>query len=163
MLTVNAGMTLMDGVIASAGNLEDYFAFCAVNGLGYSDEVQSGQALQSTGLSYQISRPPTNDHITIKPVLVLFNQTVMDMAIQQLGSLEAVFALAQLNNMAVSDDIATGQQLSYNITPYNKAVLKTYQDNGYKPATGTTSPGQSEPVENEGIGYWAIGFDFIVS
>jgi len=163
MLTVKAGMTLMDGVIASAESLEDYFAFCALNGLGYSDDVQAGQTLQGTGLLYQINRPPTNDHITIKPVLVQFNQTLADMAIQQLGSLEDFFALAKLNNMAFSDDIASGQQLSYSLTPYNKAVLKIYQDNGYKAATGTTAPGQTVPVEYEGIGYWAIGFDFIVN
>lgn len=163
MLTVKAGMTLMGAVITSAGSLEDYFAFCALNGLGYSDDVQAGQTLQGTGLLYQISRPPTNDHITIKPVLVQFNQTIADMAIQQLGSLEDVFALARLNNMAFSDDLITGQQLSYSLTPYNKAVLKIYQDNGSKPATGTTAPGQTVPVEYEGIDYWAISFDFTIS
>lgn len=163
MLTVKAGMSLMDAVIASAGSLEDYFAFCALNGLSYSDDIQAGQALQGTGLLYQIGRPPTNDHITIKPVLVQFNQTIADMAIQQLGSLEDVFTLAKLNNMAFSDDLVTSQQLSYSLTPYNKAVLKIYQDNGYKPATGTIAPGQTKPVEYEGIGYWSIGFDFIIS
>jgi len=162
-MRVEQGMTLVDAVIATAGSMEDYFAFCALNDLGYTDDVQSGESLQATGNKYQASARLTNDHITIKPVFTLFNQTVFDMATQQLGSLEAVFALAQLNNMALSDDLQTGQQLNYSITPFNKAVLKIYQDNGYKPATGCTLPGQQPPVGLQGIGYWAIGFDFIVS
>jgi hypothetical protein len=163
MQTVSKGMSLLDAVVASAGSLEDWFAFCLLNNLGFSDDVQPGELLQATGLSYPISRPPTNDQVTIKQVLTLFNQTSMDMSIQQLGSLEAWFALCALNGLNYSDDLATGQGLNYSITPYNKAALKIFTDNGYKPATGIKLPGTNQPVQLEGISYWAIGFDFIVS
>jgi hypothetical protein len=161
MVTVKQGMSQLDAVIASAGSLEDWFAFAALNGLGYSDDVETGQTLKSTGLIYQVNVPPNNDHVTVKPVYPLQNQTLMDMAIQQLGSIEAFFALANLNGMAFSDDLVAGEQLNYSITPFNKAVLKTYQDNGYKPATGKQVAPETAVLQ--GIGYWMIGLNFIVS
>ena len=104
-MLVKTGMTLPDAVILSANSMEDFFAFCALNNLGYTDNILPGATLQSTGISYIASSVPNFDYITVKPVNVMVGQTLMDMATQQLGSLEGWFALALLNNMAYSDDL----------------------------------------------------------
>jgi hypothetical protein len=162
MLTVKQGMTMLDAVIASAGSLEDWFAFCALNNLCYGANVTAGQQLAGTGNLYQASSKPDFSYLGVKPVTVLQGQSSMDMSIQQLGSLESWFALCALNGLGYSDDLGAGQALNYSLTPYSKAVLAVYQANGYKPATAVTNPGQAAPVQLAGIGYWALEGDFVV-
>ncbi|MFS2189808.1 hypothetical protein ACCC92_24240 [Mucilaginibacter sp. Mucisp84] len=101
--------------------------------------------------------------LNTKPVEVLEGQTLADLAIQNFGSIEAWFSFAELNGKAITDDLYSGQVLQYSTTPNNKQVLQTYTDNGYKPASATTVPGQEQPDQLTGIDYWIIGNDFIVS
>lgn len=161
-MLVEVGQTLLDAVILSANSMEDLFTFCALNNLGYTDNITPGASLQATGLSYVPSSVPSYDYITVKPVNVMLGQTIMDMATQQVGSIEGMFALAALNNMAYSDGLAAGQSFNYGTTAYNAAMLQIFKANNYKPATGTTLPAQQTPVIPSGIGYWGISFDFVV-
>ena len=162
-IEVKSGMTLLDAAAASAGSAEDFFSFVLLNGLSFTDDIAPGTVLQTTGKTYKASLPPNNDHITVKAILIFPGQTLADMAIQQLGSVEAIFALANLNGLSISDEIMPGQTLNYSLTPYDKNVYKLYQDKKLKPASAVSKPGQETPVDLEGIGYWIIQKDFIVS
>lgn len=87
-------------------------------------------------------------------------QTIVDLAAQELGSVEAAFLLAVKNDLSLSDVLAPGQVL--NLSDVQDQTLVNYlKQKNIKPATGLSD--DETQVINEGIGYWAIGVDFIVS
>ena len=70
-------------------------------------------------------------------VTVVNNQSLTDVAVQVYGSAEAVFILADENNLSVTDLLTAGQQLDYsseNIV--NKRVVDYYKANSIHPVTG---------------------------
>lgn len=89
-------------------------------------------------------------------------QCLMDFAIQHCGSATAIVAIAMLNNISVTEDVAAGTDLL--LPPVvNQQVVNYFKTNNLIPAT---QPQKEKPFynsKNEGIGYWAIGHDFIVS
>ena len=156
------GMNPLDAAIATAGSVEDIFALAALNGIGITDDLVPGTVLQGTGLTYQAASVITNSQVVTNLVKVLAGQCLFDIAMQQLGSIEPVFALAGLNGNSITDDLLAGSKVNYSLTPYSQKVLKIYQDNQYKPASGLTVPGQPKPIMLEGIDYWGIEYDFVV-
>lgn len=84
-------------------------------------------------------------------------QVLLDTAIQECGSIEAVFALALLNGLSITDDLIVGSVLE---SPgiWNKEVQNYYTINALHPASG--DQGLQLPG---GIGNWAIQYEFIVS
>lgn len=88
-------------------------------------------------------------------IIVSELQNMMDVALQNTGSLEATFDLAVLNNISVTEDLAAGSDMFYE-TVVNKAVVAAFNT---KPATRDVAP-QLLPG---GIGYMQIMTDFIVS
>ncbi len=60
-------------------------------------------------------------------------QTLADIAVQYLGSEEAVFALASLNSLGVTDELTAGQNLELPAV-VNKRVRRVYELGGYEPA-----------------------------
>lgn len=84
-------------------------------------------------------------------------QTLEDIAIQYCGSEESVFALATLNGLGFTDDVTPGQELILPTVAVPRAV-KVLSDGDFQPATWET-----DTAAPEGIGYWIIGDDFIVS
>lgn len=87
--------------------------------------------------------------ITVKP-----GQALEDIAIQHCGDYSAIFQLAKLNSLNLTDDLVPGQSLVLPVT-VNARVRSVYADRGYVPASGV------EVVE-EGIGYWGIEYEFTV-
>lgn len=88
-------------------------------------------------------------------VKVQAGQTLLDIAIQELGSADAVAALAFLNELDITAEITAGQVLKLpEVT--NKRVVRALDEAGIFPATHI-----SEILE--GIDYWGIEYDFIVS
>jgi hypothetical protein len=95
----------------------------------------------------------------MKQVEVLEGQTLIDLAMQELGDASRLFELSDLNGMLPSDDLAAGQIISVpEPTEEKREIVKALK--ARKPAT------KNEIVEEqlkEGIGYWGIGTNFKVS
>lgn len=91
-------------------------------------------------------------------VIVLAGQTIPDIAMQQSGSVEAMFALAVNNGLSITDNLPVGSSLTYGATPYDSTVAKIFQDGNYKPASNDSSP-----AGGGGIGSETIGTDFNVT
>ncbi len=81
--------------------------------------------------------------------------SIFDVALAQFGSIEQAFDLALENNISLTDNIA-GKMLNTTLVATNPATVNYYRNNNVMPATAAKSSG-------EGIGYWAIGIDFVVS
>ena len=85
-------------------------------------------------------------------------QTPVDIAIQEYGSFEGVFALAERNGISITEVLAAGQELE--TAPQDvvdKLVSERFRVQGVKPATELENPLQ------EGIGFWAIEYDFVIN
>ena len=86
------------------------------------------------------------------------HQTLMDIALQECGSTDALFALAALNNLEPTQDVAPGTLLLLPAVLDEKKV-KYLKDGGYKVVTGPLLINE----RYEGLDYWAIELDFIIT
>jgi len=76
-------------------------------------------------------------------IVVLNNQTLLDIAIQEYGTIESVFELAIANDLSITDELATGtillipefSTLTNEPIITNKEILNYYKKNKIKPAT----------------------------
>jgi hypothetical protein len=94
----------------------------------------------------------------MKTVAIAVEQNIYDIAVQEYGSIEGILQLRQLNDFSFSQDIQPGDDvvIDNNVVDKNiKEILQLYP----KIATGNDFDKQVL----EGIGYWAIGVDFVVS
>lgn len=93
--------------------------------------------------------------MAIRTITVASGQTLPDIAVQHCGDVAAWSEIAQLNSLGLTAEITSGQSL---IVPdvYNKRNEQFIRVGGYRPAVGPYTV-------LEGIDYWAIGYDFIVS
>ncbi|WP_282333238.1 hypothetical protein [Pinibacter soli] len=89
-------------------------------------------------------------------VKAMAGQTLIDLAIQASGSLEALFDIALLNGISITDELTIGQ--IYKLT---EVVDDSVVNNLYplKPASALFDISD----QSEGIDYWAIEKDFIVN
>ncbi|MDR2410121.1 MAG: LysM domain-containing protein [Bacteroidales bacterium] len=61
-------------------------------------------------------------------------QTLFDIAIMQCGDVEAAFAIMQMNDLSVTEELQTGQEISVPDT-YNRRITEFYSINSINPAT----------------------------
>ncbi len=91
-------------------------------------------------------------------VQVLSGQNLLDIAVQAAGSVEAVLEIAAANGMSITDTLKPGTILSIPQVA-DRQVADYYAANALKPATGNLP----DNIGAGGIGYMAIGVDFVVS
>ena len=97
-------------------------------------------------------------------VKVKERQTMFDVALEYLGGAEGAFALAERNGRSITDPLPEGTLLSYDAADVvNAKVVQHYTTNGICPATAITQDEINAILATcEGIGYWEIGYDFII-
>lgn len=96
-------------------------------------------------------------------IIVLHNQTFHDIAIQYAGDVSKAFLIASANGRAISDDLVAGETLVIPNTERND-VLTYFTQRVIQPATAINNLiSDVEEPQLEGIGYWFIGDDNIVS
>lgn len=97
-------------------------------------------------------------------IIVLHNQSLLDLAIQHTGAVENAFAIAVANGLSITDELEAGENIG--LTAYdiqqNKDILSYYTAKKLQPATGLSSQ-QLSNDKPQGIDYWAIQMDFVVS
>lgn len=90
-------------------------------------------------------------------VKVKHRQTPIDIAVLQSGNISGVFELALLNNVSISKELASGEELATG-TVINEDIVRELKSRNARPARGIKPPNGN----NEGIGYWRVFVDFIV-
>lgn len=96
-------------------------------------------------------------------ITVTSQQSTLDLALQHCGSMEAAFDLAVLNGLSITDDLADGQQLDIPAA-LSKDVTNYYAVHDIRPATAITTEAINDIIgSGEGIEFWAIEYDFVVS
>lgn len=91
-------------------------------------------------------------------VQVIANQSLADIAIQEAGGIEGLFAIAALNSISITDAIQGGTELMLPAVPANRDVAGYYASRKLRPATWV-----DDSFIPSGIEFWGIEFDFIVS
>jgi hypothetical protein len=92
----------------------------------------------------------------MRVIKVIEDQTLLDVAVQEYGNSEGVFWLVEDNpNLnGITDNIFKGDELLLRDKKINKNMVNFLSE--YSIATAKDARG-------EGIGYWIVGNDFIVS
>lgn len=81
-------------------------------------------------------------------VKVLEGQSLLDVAIQTSGTVEAAIDMATINGMSITDDLECMELRTVSIV--NRLVQQYYEKRAIKPATAITEKGQIfEDVFNE--------------
>lgn len=91
-------------------------------------------------------------------IAVRDRQSLVDIALQACGSVEAVFAIAERNGLAITDDLVVGQTLTYETADIeDKQVVAAYASSGVFPAGAADARTIEElltyvdPDDNSGI------------
>lgn len=87
-------------------------------------------------------------------------QSLLDIAVQTSGGVEAAFDLAAANDVSVSEPLAAGAQLE-TVAVADKMVLERYTARQVRPAT-ELSDEEIEAAPYGGIGFMGIEIDFMV-
>ena len=160
------GETLFDVAVRDYGHMQGVFNLAKDNGIGMTDDLSPGtelkvddsisfKALKGISISLQTTELP-ND-VTAEP-----SQNMFDLAVQVYGDLSGVFNLAKDNGKEMTGELTAGEVLKSRKEVANKLIVDFYKGRNIKPATGL-SPEESNELKPEGIDFWAIEYDFIVS
>lgn len=84
-------------------------------------------------------------------------QCLADIALQECGSFEAVFALAERNGLSITDDLEVGQMLAYELADVlDRRVVDEYVADGICPAAMVDERTIAELItvvpEDDGLG-----------
>lgn len=94
-------------------------------------------------------------------VKVKDRQSLLDMAVQTAGSVEAAFRLSVHNDVSLTDDLQDGQVLD-TVPVEHAGTVRRYEAQRIEPATAL-SVEEKAALAQEGIGFMGIEIDFIVS
>lgn len=180
--------SFFDVAIQKLGSCEAAFALALENGLSLTDELTPGTSLELPAkrnnkvadyfrklnvapATYAESASSQSENIEViywsnalkrqTGVRVSEKQSLFDVAIQKGGSFESVMELALLNGLSITDSLLPGQQLELPVAIDND-VVNYFSSKGIVPETTSIESDDSVPVL-EGIDYWGIEVDFIVS
>ncbi len=93
-------------------------------------------------------------------VKVYNGQTLIDIAVQELGDPARVMEVAELNDMNVTDELVSGAMVIVPVFDKSKrSHVILFADPANRPASGLNI---NEAALPEGIGYWYLENDFIV-
>lgn len=93
---------------------------------------------------------------------VLQGQSLFDIALQHCGAADAAYDIALLNGLSITDALEVGAQLE--LPPaMSVAVMRHYASAGIKPATALTKAQEQDTIGGEGVEFWAIEINFVVS
>lgn len=89
-------------------------------------------------------------------------QSMLDIAMEHLGTTEAAWDIAQTNGLSLTDDLKLEPMLKPAIT--NQRIVTNFLTLRHSPATGITNAEINQQLgAGEGIEFWAIEYDFVVS
>jgi len=87
-------------------------------------------------------------------------QSLLDMALQTSGGVDAAFDLAEANGVSISEPLEAEAELE-TVAAADKNVLAKYEARGIRPATELSAE-EVEAAPYGGIGYMGIEIDFVV-
>ena len=162
-VTTGSGQSILDMCVQEYGTLESLFQMHLDNGLSEFPAVLPAGLVIMIDQSYELPVPIVviiPEPVIVKTVPVRPYQTILDICLQEYGTLESLFRMHQDNLLSEFPAVLlSGQEITidaYYESPYPLSVKLLQQSN---PATGKVI-GYVRPG---GIGFMEIGVDFIVN
>lgn len=94
-------------------------------------------------------------------VKVKDRQSLLDMAVQTAGSMEAAFNLSVANGVSLTG-ILTDEQVIDTVPADNNEIVRRYSAQNINPATALSEE-EAAALAQEGINFMGIEIDFVVS
>lgn len=98
--------------------------------------------------------------------IVQTRQNLLDIALQQCGTMEAAYEMADLNGISLTDDLSVGTALMLPATDLFADASKTiqhYTANHIVPATAIDQQSIATLLDGgKGIDFWGIEYNFVV-
>jgi hypothetical protein len=181
---VGNGQTAIDIALQECGAVEASFAICVLNNLTIYEALETGSLIETIAIVEKDivqllateKRKPSSIYeeigivgiagrsvgdvrnVDVNAAVVARNgQTPIDIALQECGAVEASFAICLLNNLTIYEAIESGLIVRSTDVIDNNLVEMLDSENR-KPSSINNSI-----IALEGIGYWLISEDFIVS
>ena len=91
------------------------------------------------------------------------NQNILDIALQEYGSIETVFDVLEDNEQFdITGDLSVYQDLKVGREAFKRDIVAYYMANNVKPATGTTREDELLSNDLSGINFMTIEQDFVI-
>lgn len=158
MPLINKHETLLDFVVKSAGSVAGLFDVALLNGNSITDDIAAGTQLKTLpvqlvpGVAFIPPAVVQPRRLELKK-----HQSLADYSTQYAGSVEAWFALAQLNGLRITDEVADGTVLAVDVL--NQKTVDYFIQKG----VDVVSAKKASEIKPGGIGYMQIQNDFKVS
>ena len=184
------GQSFFDVAIIGCGSAGAALSLAIKNGLSVTDTLAPGQPLAlteavnprvvdyfatrgidiATAFGDLLTNPAPTVVVTVvgstvfvgDAVKAVDNQSLFDIAVERLGSAEAALAIAIKNGRSITDQLGAGEAV-YLTGMVNQDIADYYSQKAIKPCFGTNVDNSGDELAQEGIGYWAIGIDFVIS
>ncbi len=97
-------------------------------------------------------------------ITALNNQSLFDISIRHFGTVSAVFEIAVLNGLGITDTLEPGQKIEIPNKDFgNQEIVNYFLTNNIQPATALTVDNiETIANDNSGIDFWGIEVDFEV-
>lgn len=92
-------------------------------------------------------------------IKVLAMQSLLDVGVQHAGGAEAAFDFALLNGLSLTDDLEPAALLDAAPT-FSRPIRDRYATDRLEPATSLAASGT---IVEEGIEFWYVEYDLVVS
>lgn len=123
MPIINRNENILDYVSRHAGTMEALFALAQLNGIGITEDVSPGTELKVGPIpAYTVA----TYHASAEAVVVQAvsrNENMVDFVSRNAGTMEALFALAQLNGIGITEDVAAGTELRIGRIPQHTVAI----------------------------------------
>ena len=167
MQVIKQHTTLADFVSTVSGTMNVWFATAMLAGVGITDDVAPGTALEVVAAEVVPVVVPLQVQPYVKPAqdyVLLRHQTIADFVTEHAGDINTWFSIALLNGIGITEPAQPGA--TYAATVSNKAVVAYFSNNGLH----VSNDYRTLPPVAGGIGYMRIidltidaGNEFIVS
>lgn len=151
--------------VRNYGHLQGVTQLAFDNGISLTQEVSAGDKLKvNKQVSFDLPVVTIQQQTTIAPNQLIVEpwQNIFDIAVQAYGDLSGLVNLTADNLKSLTGNIVPGETLKTRNVVINKLVVDFIKGKGIKIATGL-APEKDAELKPEGIEYWAIEYDFIVS
>ena len=92
------------------------------------------------------------------------NQNILDIALQEYGSIETVFDVMEDNNrFDLTDDLSVYEDLHVGREAFKKDIVAYYNANNIKPATSSTREEELLLADLSGVDFMIVEEDFFIS
>lgn len=140
---------------------EQLFDAADLNGIGITDALVAGVVL---AVPERVFKQVQDERLPqlVKPLVVrsLNGQALIDLTLQQLGDEARLFEMADLNVLGITERITVGALFQCpEVESGKKRITNLLQ---VKPPASSRAAVIPPPTE-EGIEFWGIEFDFVVS